>query len=125
MNTRRAILAFLLLLPFTLATRADIKDGRDRDETPRFSRQVAAIFSRLGCNSGVCHGAVNGQNGFRLTLFGANPALDHDRLQRELGGRRLNFQAPEASLLLLKATGQASHGGGKRLEVGSAEYEII
>ena len=62
---------------------------------PQFSRHVAAVFSRLGCNGGTCHGAVKGQNGFRLSLFGADPALDHDRLLREFGGRRLNFQTPE------------------------------
>src|SRR5271166_614300 len=72
---------------------------------PRFSRHVAAVFSRLGCNGGTCHGAVKGQNGFRLSLFGADPALDHERLLREFGARRVSQQVPEASLLLLKATG--------------------
>jgi hypothetical protein len=68
---------------------------------------------------------VQGQGGFRLTLFGADPALDHDRLRREYGGRRLNLADPDASLLLRKATGQVSHQGGKRTEVGSREYEIL
>src|SRR6516162_7006680 len=93
--------------------------------TPLFTRHVAAVFSRLGCNSGGCHGAVKGQNGFRLTLFGADPALDHERLLREFGGRRLNRLNPEASLLLLKATGKVSHVGGKRLAVGGDDYEIL
>src|ERR1700739_4043464 len=88
---------------------------------PRFSRHVEAVFSRLGCNGGACHGAVKGQNGFRLTLFGADPALDHERVLREFAGRRLDLQTPETSLLLLKATGQVSHVGGRRLEVGSSE----
>src|ERR1700704_6394093 len=92
---------------------------------PRFSRHVVPLFSRLGCNAGACHGAVKGQNGFRLTLFGADPALDHARLVREFGGRRLNFHDPDASLLLLKATGQISHEGGKRLDVGSGEYKLL
>lgn len=38
---------------------------------PRFSRHLVPLFSRLGCNAGACHGAVKGQNGFRLTLFGS------------------------------------------------------
>ena len=108
-------------LSFLLATSI----AQAQDETPRFSRHVAAVFSKLGCNSGGCHGSVNGQNGFRLTLFSADPALDHHRLLREYAGRRLNFQTPEASLLLLKATGEASHGGGKRLDAGSAEYAML
>lgn len=96
-----------------------------QDDSPQFSRHVAAVFSKLGCNSGGCHGAVKGQNGFRLTLFAADPALDHDRLVREFGGRRLNLNAPDASLLLLKATGEINHGGGKRMSVGSPEYNLL
>jgi hypothetical protein len=97
----------------------------DRSATPRFSRHVAAVFSRLGCNAGTCHGAVKGQNGFRLTLFAADPALDHDRLLREFGGRRLNRADPDASLLLLKATARVPHQGGKRMEVGGPDYAIL
>src|SRR3954467_2052821 len=89
---------------------------------PPFSRHVQAVFSRLGCNGGTCHGAVKGQNGFRLSLFGADRALDHDRLLHEAGGRRLDLLNPDSSLLLLKATGQVAHQGGKRTAVGSAEY---
>ncbi|MBI3823764.1 MAG: DUF1553 domain-containing protein [Planctomycetes bacterium] len=92
---------------------------------PRFGRHVVPLFSRFGCNAGACHGAVKGQNGFRLTLFGADPALDHLRVVREFGGRRLNLQDPDASLLLLKATGQIPHEGGKRLDVASAEYRLL
>jgi hypothetical protein len=93
--------------------------------TPLFSRHVVPLFSRLGCNAGACHGAVKGQNGFRLTLFGAQPDLDHSRILREASGRRLNLLAPEASLLLLKATGQVPHQGDARLARGSPEYRII
>jgi Protein of unknown function (DUF1553)/Protein of unknown function (DUF1549) len=93
--------------------------------TPRFSRHVTALFSRLGCNGGTCHGAVQGRGGFRLTLFGADPALDHERLRREYGGRRLNLSDPDASLILLKATARIPHEGGKRMEAGSREYQIL
>ncbi len=92
---------------------------------PLFSRHVVPLFSRLGCNAGSCHGAVKGQNGFRLSLFGAEPSADHERLLRDAGGRRLNPNEPEASLLLLKAAGQIAHQGGKRLDVGGPEYRLI
>src|SRR5215813_195317 len=92
---------------------------------PLFSRHVVPLFSRLGCNAGSCHGAVKGQNGFRLTLFGTDPGLDHARLVREFGSRRLNFADPDASLLLLKATAQVPHQGGKRLDVSSPEYTLL
>ncbi len=92
---------------------------------PLFTRHVSAVFSRLGCNGGTCHGTVKGQNGFKLSLFGADPVLDYERLLREAEGRRLNVADPDASLLLLKATGQVSHQGGKRMAVGSPEYEVL
>jgi hypothetical protein len=97
----------------------------DEIAEPRFSRRIVPLFSKLGCNAGACHGAVKGQNGFRLTLFGADPALDHARVVREFGGRRLNLQNPEASLLLQKATGQIGHEGGTRLDASSAEYRLL
>ena len=35
-----------------------------------FERHVMGLFSKLGCNSGSCHGSFQGKNGFRLSLFG-------------------------------------------------------
>jgi hypothetical protein len=92
---------------------------------PSYQRHVVALFSRLGCNGGTCHGAVKGQNGFRLSLFGADPSSDHDQMLRGLGGRRVNRNDPARSLLLLKATGQADHGGGVRLRPGSFEHQVL
>lgn len=100
-------------------------DAPAESDSPSYMRHITALFSRLGCNGGTCHGAVQGKNGFRLSLFGADPALDHARLLRDAEGRRLNFLDPEASLLLLKATGQVAHEGGKRMSVGSSEYELL
>ena len=95
------------------------------DSTPRFSRHVLAVFSRLGCNSGTCHGAVKGQNGFRLSLFAADPALDHDRLLRDGGGRRLNVADPDVSLLLQKATGRVPHPPGRVMNPSGPEYAVL
>jgi hypothetical protein len=95
------------------------------EATPRFSRHVEAVFSRLGCNSGGCHGAVKGQAGFRLSLFAGDPAFDHERVLREYAGRRINPVDPQSSLLLRKATGQIKHEGGKRTDVGSTDYEVL
>lgn len=92
---------------------------------PLFARHVVPVFSKLGCNSGGCHGMVQGRGGFRLSLFGANPATDHDGLIHEFGGRRLNVLEPDSSLLLLKATGSAPHEGGRRTTVGSADYRLL
>jgi hypothetical protein len=92
---------------------------------PSFSRHVVPLFSRLGCNAGSCHGSVKGRGGFRLSLFGAEPAGDHAHLLRDVGGRRLDLIAPDDSLLLKKATGQVAHEGGTRMTKGSPEYRTI
>jgi hypothetical protein len=114
------VLAFAFLILLSPTASAD-----ENQATPLFSRHVTAVFSKLGCNGGTCHGAVKGQNGFRLSLFAADPAADHDRLIHEIGGRRLNFQDPDASLILQKATAQVGHEGGKRTDVGSSDYQIL
>jgi len=122
MASPRRTVAMILLLALVKCGRVD---SAETAPGPRFSRHVVALFSRLGCNAGSCHGAVKGQNGFRLTLFGAEPALDHDRLLREFCGRRINLSDPDGSLLLLKATGRVPHEGGRRLVPDGPEYRLI
>ncbi len=90
-----------------------------------FANQVVPIFTKLGCNSGGCHGKSGGQNGFALSLLGFVPEMDYAALVKEARGRRLMLAAPEHSLLLLKATGSVAHAGGKRMDVDSDEYKII
>lgn len=92
---------------------------------PRFSRHIVPLFGRLGCNGGTCHGAVQGKNGFRLALFGADPTHDYEQLSHAAAGRRLDLVHPQASLLLLKAAGLLPHGGGKPLERQGAEYQLF
>ena len=93
---------------------------------PLFSRHVVAVLSRLGCNAGGnCHGAVKGQNGFRLSLWGSHPNDDYAALLRAAGGRRVNLLDVDASLVLLKPTARLPHGGGKRTDVGSPEFQIL
>jgi hypothetical protein len=115
-----SIAALLCILP------PGVRAADTEDAAIYFSRHVIPVFSRLGCNAGgACHGTNKGQNGFRLSLFGAQPGLDHIRLTRELFTRRLNIADPDQSLILLKATGQVAHGGGKRTDVGSSDYRVL
>src|SRR5262249_22580083 len=65
-----------------------------------FRLDVMPIFMKAGCNSGSCHGAARGKDGFRLSLFGFDPDGDHYRLTRELSGRRLDLAVPAASLVV-------------------------
>jgi hypothetical protein len=90
-----------------------------------FPNQIVPIFTKLGCNSGGCHGKASGQNGFKISLLGFEPEVDFNALVKEARGRRLFPAAPDSSLLLLKASGGMAHGGGKRMEVGSDEYRLI
>jgi len=90
-----------------------------------FGNQVVPVFTKLGCNSGGCHGKIQGQNGFRLSLLGFDAELDYATLMKESRGRRIFPSAPDRSLLLTKATGSAPHGGGKKTEFNSEEYRVI
>jgi hypothetical protein len=82
---------------------------------------VMPVFMRAGCNTGSCHGAARGKDGFRLSLFGFDPRGDYDRVTREIGFRRVNLAVPEESLMIEKSTGAVPHTGGKRFEKDS-EY---
>ena len=76
------------------------------------------VFMRAGCNTGSCHGAARGKDGFRISLFGFDPEGDHFRLTREMIGRRVNLAVPADSTLLEKSIGAVPHTGGKRFEAG-------
>ncbi len=90
-----------------------------------FRLDIMPVFMRAGCNTGSCHGAARGKDGFRLSLFGFDPQGDHFRLTREMSGRRLNLAVPADSLVLEKATGAVQHTGGKRFEPGSPMYQTL
>jgi hypothetical protein len=97
----------------------------EADRDWNFGEDVVPIFTRLGCNTGGCHGRADGQNGFHLSLFGYDAEGDHHALTREAGGRRVSAFDTDSSLLLLKATGRVPHGGGQRLLVDSDEYRAL
>jgi hypothetical protein len=90
-----------------------------------FRLDVMPIFMRAGCNTGSCHGAARGKDGFRLSLFGFDPEGDHYRLTRELSGRRLNLAVPADSTLLEKATGVVQHTGGKLFDPDTELYQTL
>ncbi len=90
-----------------------------------FKLDVMPIFMKAGCNTGSCHGAARGKDGFRLSLFGFDPDGDYHRLTRELNGRRLNLALVHDSLLLEKSAGRVSHTGGKRFEKDSRLYGTL
>ncbi len=90
-----------------------------------FRHEVQPILTKLGCNMGACHGGQHGKGGFKLSLLGFEADPDHVAIVKSAEGRRVTPFAPEESLLLLKPTLAVAHGGGKRFETGSRDYEII
>ncbi len=91
-----------------------------------FVNDVLPILTKAGCNTGACHAkAVIGQNGFRLSLFGYEAAEDYEHIVKEARGRRVFPEAPEQSLLLLKAANLTPHGGGRKLEPASRDFSTL
>ena len=86
---------------------------------------VAPTLSKAGCNSGACHGNINGKGGFRLSLRGEDATFDFVALTRDSYSRRVESARPAVSLILLKPTGQVPHEGGKRFAIGSPEYGTL
>ncbi|MCB1226480.1 MAG: DUF1553 domain-containing protein, partial [Verrucomicrobiales bacterium] len=98
-------------------------------ETPRpasFVNNVMPILTKAGCNAGACHAKADvGQRGFRLSLLGFEPQEDYEHIVKEGKGRRVFPSAPEQSLFVLKAANIVPHGGGKKLDPDSEEYQTL
>jgi hypothetical protein len=94
--------------------------------TPDYVRHIVPLFSKLGCNNRACHGSFQGQSGFRLSLFGFEPAEDLKELLEDEGdGPRANIKEPESSLILFKPTHADEHEGGQRMEVASWQHRMF
>ncbi|MFT5300149.1 MAG: hypothetical protein ACI814_000923 [Mariniblastus sp.] len=102
----------------------DIKNATTENPIS-FKLDVMPVFMKTGCNSGSCHGAARGKEGFRLSLFGFDPDGDYFRLTREMAGRRVNLALPDESMLCQKPTGRIPHAGGKLFDKDSEYYEAL
>lgn len=100
-------------------------EGTAVSRTYHFENDITPLLNRFGCNASGCHGNADGQNGFKLSIFGFDPAFDYNALVKEGRGRRVFVGAPEASLFLGKASGTMAHGGGIRIPKGTPEYETL
>jgi hypothetical protein len=118
-------------------TQLTVVSGTDRREVPisvagfdkpapvSFGNAVIPVLTKLGCNSGGCHGKAEGQNGFKLSVFGFDAEADFETLTRENRGRRINRVVPATSLILGKATGRVPHVGGRRTDETSVHYRTL
>jgi hypothetical protein len=115
-----------ILTPATVKAEVTISVKSFASDVPiHFGNQITPIFTKYGCNSGGCHGKSGGQNGFRLSLLGFEPADDYQWLVHEGRGRRLFPASPDHSLLLQKAIGKMPHGGGAKMTENSPPYRIL
>lgn len=95
-------------------------------DVPEFTRHVIPLLGKAGCNNRACHGSFQGQNGFRLSLFGHDAKMDFDELVKDEGdGPRVNVKNPDQSLALSKPSGEEYHEGGVRFEKDSWQYRLF
>lgn len=99
--------------------------GGRRAHVPDFDLEVLPLLQRQGCASAYCHGSATGRGGFKLSLFGSDPAADHAMIRSDRGGRRLDLIDPEQSLLLRKPSKDLPHEGGLKLREGGAAYSLV
>src|SRR5579871_5492238 len=106
-------------------TPAPVSDGARNPAEWSFRNQVIPILTKVGCNSGACHGALAGKGGLKLSLRGYDPDADYFVLTRQAESRRIDRENPANSLMLLKPLRKLPHGGGRRFETDSSDYRIL
>lgn len=94
----------------------------DRPAPVSFHNEIVPLLTKSRCNAGGCHGKAEGQNGFKLSIFGFDAAADFAAIVKEGRGRRVSVTAPERSLLLQKGAAMIPHGGGRKIEPDSFQY---
>jgi hypothetical protein len=119
------VLGACLIVPCAVAAAPPGDASPDAGQPVDFANDVVPLLTRYGCNAGGCHGKANGQNGFKLSLFGFDPVFDYNAIVKEARGRRVFPAAPDHSLILAKPTGQTPHGGGKRFTPDSEAYQTL
>ncbi len=123
------VFALLLCTQCGIARELTIDDREGRPESAvapiEFTRHVLPVLSKLGCNSGACHGALAGKGGFKLSLNAYNPTGDHFAITQQSRGRRIELADPGRSLILTKPTGALPHKGGLKLDTESSDYEVL
>lgn len=90
-----------------------------------FVNDVLPVVNKAGCNITGCHGSPKGKKSFKLSLFGAEVDPDYAMVSRSAFGAFANRIEPDKSYFLLKAAGEMSHGGGKRIEKNSPDFKLM
>ena len=115
----------LCLLATILGASASYGESTEAATPVSFLNEIMPRLTKAGCNAGACHSKPEGQNNFKLSVFGYDPQLDFNEIVNDARGRRVFFAAPEESLLLQKATGKLPHEGGSRFSEDSETYKTV
>lgn len=107
------------------ATTTALVQQAEKPAQQSFAADILPVLTKYGCNGGSCHGALNGQNGFKLSLFGYEPQADYEMIVAKHNGRRIDKASPEKSLLLAKPTFAIKHAGGKLFTENSPDYQTL
>ncbi|MGB0578947.1 MAG: DUF1549 and DUF1553 domain-containing protein [Limisphaerales bacterium] len=118
------------LLPLMAVKGIDAPDQRwaaeGRGGEPSFSKHVVPLLNKVGCSARECHGAFQGQNGFRLSLFGYDLNLDHEELTHDKEtGPRVNINEPDRSLALRKPLDEIDHEGGRKIRQNTWQHRLL
>jgi hypothetical protein len=111
---QRAALAVWIVWPLAALAHAA------EPATVSYRNDLIPALGKLGCSTAECHGAPSGKGGFKLSLWGHDPAADYDELTA-----RADETAPGASLILRKPLLKEKHGGGRRMQADDAWHKII
>jgi hypothetical protein len=85
------------------------------ESSPHFDSDIQKDIDAQGCTSVSCHGSAMG--GFRLTKEAVG-----DALVANFEAFKARATSGEASLVLVKPTGESGHGGGVRFAKTDAIY---
>ncbi|MFK7766032.1 MAG: DUF1549 domain-containing protein [Mariniblastus sp.] len=121
-----ALMVFALTFrPGSTGATTFAQDNNEKANHAQFTSDVLPILSKLGCNSGACHGALAGKGGLKLSLNAYDPSGDHFAITKQSRGRRIEFSDPGRSLILTKPTGALPHKGGLKLDRNSKNYKVL
>ena len=102
-----------------------VATGFQKSDPVSFRRELLAVLTKQGCNSGACHGKPNGRGSLELSLNAFDPKLDERNLIRGGLVRFTHPIQPDESLMLKKPMLRVPHGGGKKLRPDDAAFAII
>ena len=103
---RVCVVALLVVYSLTLATQHDAVAA---ERSVSFVNDVMPVFTKAGCNVGVCHAkAGGGQKGFQLSLLGFEPLEDFEHVVNEGRGRRLSVGRTGPQLVAAESFGTSA-----------------